>query len=336
MSVPSLAAINADEQTFYAITQKAWNECSEAQKVFSAFNSIYTPEYITTQIKALQAAKDLPNQEARLAIQTRMRTILEGKAFMCNNLVQNLYVIITRSFPEGEVNSMRQEAGSGYYNAAASGENWNSADTLYTMVSAFFITYGEELTNGNMPANFPASFTEAQTAFSEAYSKYSEARDNVTKGAAAKNEANTAVHTPLMRMLADGKAIYRNEPAKKKFFVYTHLKTMVAGPGKTGIRFSLKQNITKLPIANASITLQPGNYIIYPDKKGIVTQLLSAGTYTYTITAPGETTITGSIKIKGGSVQRANILFTKTEVTKPVATTGTDTTGINTISVKAS
>lgn len=46
-----------------------------------------------------------------------------------------------------------------------------------------------------------------------------------------------------MSMLSYGKAIYRKESAKRKFFVYTHLKAMVGKHSKTGICFSLKQDI---------------------------------------------------------------------------------------------
>lgn len=312
-----LAKLHTDEQTFYAIANKAWNECSDNQKDFFNFNSTYTPDYIAGALKDVQAAKDLPNFDARQAVLGRMRTILEGKAVVCNGLVQNLYTIIARSFSPDQVDSMRQEAGSGYYRSAAGG-NWNSADTLYGMVAQFLVTYNDDLLNGNMPVNFPDSFTDAQTDFDKAFTDYRAAKDNVSKGGVAKSGANTVVQAALVRMLADGKAIYRNEPAKRKYFNFDGLKKMVAGPGQTGIRFSLKQAVTELPVANAVITMQPGNYTLYPDKKGVVVEIVPANTYTYSITAPGAATVEGSIKVKAGGIRRANVVMAA-EVVTPVA-----------------
>lgn len=308
-----LGRLTSDEQTFYAIGNKAWKECLNNQEDFVAFNGIYTPDYIDQAVKDLQAAQALPNYDMRQAAQRSARVNVDGMVAACNVLVQQLYTIIGRAFAAGQVDAMRQAAGSSYYASAASG-NLNSANTLYSMVSSFLITYNDDLLSGNMPATFADSFSDAQTRFTKAFVGFTNAKDNAAKGGVAKNAANAAVCATLMSMLADGKAIYMQNPVKRKSFSYRELKRMVAGVGKTGIRFTLTQAVTQLPVANAVIQMQPGNYTLYPNKKGIVVELLASDTYTYTITAPGMKTVEGSIKVKAGGVRRVKVVFAAAEV----------------------
>ena len=304
----SVSAYSADEETFYAAAGKGWKQCTQQQQDFLKFNVTYTSEYIASAVAALQAAKDLPNLEARQGVQTRMKTILDSATVNCNSLVQDLYTIIGRCFPQNQVESLRSEAGSSYY-LAATGGNWKSADTLYGMVTAFLIAYNADLIKGKMPADFPAQFASGYDDFSKASDNYSVAKDNLTKGGTAKQNANNAVYATLRPMLDDGQAIYRKNAAMRKFFSFRALIKMVAAPGKTGIRFKLQQAVSLLPVSNSSITMQPGNYTLYADKNGIAIETMPGGKYTFTITTPGTKTITQEVKITTGVVRHINLVL---------------------------
>ena len=306
----SQTAFNTNEETFYAAATKGWQQCEMNGKDFSAFNQQYTPKFIDTAIKAISTAQALPNLHTRQGILTSARAVLVGKLQTCNNLVQNLYVIIGRAFPQNQIDSMRRQAGSGYYMYARS-ENWKSAGIMYGMVTQFIDTYSDILLRANMPAGFPTQWRDSVNEYNKAFTNYSGAKDNLSKGGTDKQEANNAVHASLLQMLTDGKAIYRNNPAQKKFFTYSSLVKMVAGSRKTGVRFSLYEAITLQPIANATIAMQPGNYFFYPTADGIATQTAPEGAYTYSITAPGMQTIEGSVKITTGVVRRVKLLLSK-------------------------
>lgn len=319
MKKAKVSVLNTNEETFYAATEKGWAQCSLEQPLFIKFNDTYTPEYIKDAQAALQAARNLPNLEARRAVQTRMRAILNGALLQCSNLVQNLYTIIARAFPDNQIESMRQEAGSGYYQSATS-NNWNSAATLLNMANAFIATYNEALMAGKMPADFPAQLKEATNAYNNAFGNYAAAKDNLTKGGNAKQTANNAVYDTLLQMLSDGKAIFRNNAAVKKFFTFSELVKMVSGTGKTGIRIKLQQEVTLLPVGNATITAQPGNYLFYTDEKGIAQKEMPGGKYTVSITTPGMKTIVHNIKISTGVTRRSTFILQKaTEAAAAVA-----------------
>ena len=61
---------------------------------------------------------------------------------------------------------------------------------------------------------------------------------------------------------------------------------MFAKEGATGLRFTVKEEVTLLPSAVTGLVCQPSNVSANTDAKGIASMAVPAGLYTITITTP--------------------------------------------------
>ena len=295
----------------YAVALVIWQNFINFLSFFTKFNAAYTEQTATDAIKAINAAKLLPDASIRRALAKKLRKLLRIDGKLCCNQFQLLLAYIEKAFPNSEVAAMKQAAGYGYYLKASRG-NLTTLIALNTAAGTFIKENTEALIAAGMPASFAESFTTTLANFDKLNTSYTEAVQAEREETNAKTAANNAVYSSLAAVMRDAKVIFINDATTRAFFTYNLIAVRFKPEGKTGYRFKVTAANSKAPLKGAIVTLQPGNIVVEIKKTGAAEVVLQKGIiYSYTVFFPGFGTVSGSnLQPVPGVIKRIDVALT--------------------------
>ena len=302
----------------YTITDMACEICLGSIQDFQNFKSTYTVEWVNGLLLNAQAAAAMPNHQTRQGVITQKRNdVVAACSTVCNGFI-SLTKYIDDSFSNDQVDALKKIAGNGYYNSAVS-KKWQAVKTLITMSLDFINTYADDLKGGGMPDDFVTTYTSNTNTFLKSLKMFNDYKAAVDSETAAKIMANNDVYADLQSMLSDGRHMFKKDAVMKQNFSYTALLSKVKKGGKTGYRIRVEEAQVETPVTTASISLMPTGKTFYADEKGVILCDVPANTYSYTLTAPGYSTLTGTFTIVTGTTHRKNITLRKAASDSAVA-----------------
>jgi len=304
---------NCSEQHLYIATAMGWANYGDNILDFTALKGKYNVLFGTSAILDMNAAKLLPGELTRNEIPESIRLALHPVAETCLSNWRTLKSYIDEAYPGALAKPMEHAAGSLYYSAGAN-DSWSSIDKMNTEALTFITKYSTVLQMGtqNMPVAFVTTFTDGKKAFDTIYASYLQAQQHTNPGTNAKIIANNVVYTKLIKMLIDGQLIYSANPSKKELFTFASILSFISGTGITGFTLKLTDSITKLPITDYSVVVQPGNILGIGDKNGLKEIKTEEGLYDIEITVPNYPNYSAKgFRTITGTMSRKNIVLVK-------------------------
>jgi hypothetical protein len=307
----------ASQEILYTVCLDAWNLCSQNLQKFSSLKAYYTPAFITSAVQAVQAAKQLPEIRQTIAGRKEVRINLVNTTRQVLSNWQVLKVYITKAFEESLVKTELEAAGAALY-ARASLNNWSAVRSLVDTANVFIAgNLAKLMANGNMPADFQATFKATGDACIDLSVIYSNANMEKEMATSIKVGANNAIFASVMKMLKDGQQIFRDDATMKRQFTFNYLVKMHRGEGSASLKGYIVNSLNQ-PVAGAVILSQDQKYTGATDEKGYYRiSRIAGGTYTFTITCPGYIPIVQTITFAADTATRAN--FEMIDALKKVA-----------------
>lgn len=305
------ANYNCSEQELYTICELAWNSCSSQLASFTAFKPKYTTSFISDKRLAIQAARELPDEQARNEAYETAGINLKKAAKKCTDKWQMLKRYIADAYPPDLQKPKLEAAGHDYFKNA-SNDNWDSVKGLTTSGLSFINNYEADLTaNNNMPAGFKEEFKGLKEDFEKIHQKFLEAEENSAIGQDNKVTANNNIFSDLMSMLLDGQEIFKNDEPLLKQFVFSDLLYLASGAGTAGIKGLTVVQLIETPIPNAKVSIIGTTKTAFSNSVGqYEINQVASGIYTITAQAEGYQTITiTNFEIKIGTVSTLNFKF---------------------------
>ncbi len=306
------ALYGCSQQELYTVCQLALISCNQHIIEFGNFKAKYNPAYITARQNEIIAAEELPDAQARGAQSEVLRVLLIEKNKEALDIWQGLKRYNADAFPKNQQKAKLEEAGQNYYEDASKND-WDATKGLLSSGNLFITNNLAELVaNDNMPPAFATQFSTLKTQFTTLHLDFLNKRETSETGTQEKIIANNIIYDKLMSMLLDGQYIFRNDPATKKQFVFADLIYKASGAGTAGIKGTVTDAVSQLPLKDVEIRL------LLTVKKGKTDE---EGKYEITRVAHGEfniearlagyeTKIISKFEILVGTVSTVNIELT--------------------------
>lgn len=282
---------------------------------FANFKGKYTTTWLTDRNTEIDAAEDTPDEQNRNAIHESKRIELlalnQNVLHTFNSLERYIAEVIQ---PEQQKPAF-EAAGANYYSAAADADFESTIALLNTMVNYITINETILLNSGlNMPASFLANVQALQTNFNNLHNQFLAGQSGAETIAQEKILLNNNLYINIIRSVnADAQAIFirDSESSLRKQFTLDHQLYLVRGAGVAGIRFSVTDSTTNLPIPQATVSIPTRSYTALTNDQGRHIKLqLAAGNYTIEAAKTGYTPYTATVEIQTGTVKRVNIALT--------------------------
>jgi hypothetical protein len=235
------ADYNCEQMELLAIAFAGWNSCRRYVNDFTDFKPKYTLGFIDGKLAAIKAARAMPDEMVRHAMVHQKLMVLRRKAEDCLIGWQQLKRYIKGAFGKRELFETKlQEAGHAFYRDASK-EDWEQVYGLMNAGKYFIAGHVAELTaNDNMPLGFENTFDNLIVAFNGAYLAFVKEEEDMVVMTAAKIIACNAVNRDLAEMFADGQHIFRFDAAKRKQFVFEHVRSKVTNARTAATDVDLK------------------------------------------------------------------------------------------------
>lgn len=312
MAVQSKPKYTSTQQQLYEVTRTGWNNFQEFLKDFSDFKAYYKTSYATDALAQLVAAESLPDDQSRYAEAETQRIQLTKTADDALDFWQRLKSYIMDAFEDGFEKPQLEAAGAAYYTKAAN-YGWEQLKSLLKAAVNFVNTNEVALLKDeNMPASFKAKMITAQQDVETQYQNFLALQQAAESATVTKITANNAVYDKLIPMFTDGQLIFKLDADKKSRFVYDSLLSYITTAGPSGLRITLKEAVTELPLSVAAIIIQPGNVQVSTDVNGVAEINLSANGYSVSVIKSGykDYNETG-VDVSTGVMSRKNITMEK-------------------------
>lgn len=221
---------NCTQDELYAICAIGWNSYAENQADFLALNTTYTVALGTAALAAVQAAKDLPGEQARGEAPESARIALKEAADIGLHQWRILRSHISKAFPGALFKPKVEAAGGDKYDLAMA-NNWESVDALLNAGLLFLTDNTAALTAAGMPPAFVADYTTARANFAAVYTAFKTAEQSTEEGTDEKIIANNDLYDDLLSMFDDGQLIYEKNASKRDRFILAKVKSLVTPGG---------------------------------------------------------------------------------------------------------
>jgi hypothetical protein len=236
INTPRPSAIYTCSQAeLYSGLNSAWNSQAERETEFEAENTEYTPGISVTRKASIQAAKAMPDGQARYADSETFRLDMED--LLDENLGKwnSLEGYIKKAFKGSHFKPRIEEAGKNYYETAAN-QNWEDVGLLMEAGKNFIGTHSAVLiASGGMPVGFELAYNNKKSAFDTLYEQYKTAREDAQEQTDAKLNANNAIFKEGREMMDDGKHIFRKSASIRERFIWERILSMISPGGGAGI-----------------------------------------------------------------------------------------------------
>jgi len=300
----------------YAVCKLAWNSFEENLAAFTAFKTLYDAPFLVARRAEVNAAKAMPDDQARGAAGEMFGIQLKTAADTANLKWLTLTAYIKSSFQGALAKPQLEAAGHGYY-PTANGGDWEDMESMLDAGKAFITTHGATLTaSGGMPAAFPADYDMVKVAFSGLYDQFKGAPQSAKEGTRAKINANNFIYEKVMAMMDDGQILFYNDAAKRDKFIWAKVMDLVTPPKEGGIPvtslvvFGKVKNATNgLGIPNAQVTMS----IVPPTGESETVSTNANGDYYFRQDGlpPGQTlTVNHQVVAPGFTMVQQNVSMT--------------------------
>jgi hypothetical protein len=231
---------NCSEPELYAGLDMAWDSQEEYEPAFTIENTKYTAGLATTQKAAIQAARDLPDGQARYANSEDLRVTLGEVLQVGLGKWNSLDGYIKKAFKGEHYKNRIEEAGKQYY-AGAYQNNWEVGKSLFQAGKLFLNTHNAVLlATGGMPTTFAGSFDTTRILYETTYANFMIARQQAQEQTDVKVLANNAIYQDGREMMEDGKHIFRMAPSTRERFIWERIMELVSpetgSGGATAVR----------------------------------------------------------------------------------------------------
>jgi len=278
---------------------------------FTAKKGKYTVLYATNALAAIDAAEELPDDESRIAAAETLRLDVEKAAALVvddfvstEGYIDDLFPIVGKQKPQYVL------AGYNFFEGAEK-EDWESVTQLGTKNSSYVSTNTVALEMGgmNMPVGFPASVAANFLDYETKLGLYMTARQTAVETGDKITACNGCYKTGAGMMKDAVKLVYRNKPISGDAYNWDRVQAMI-NPTEAGMDGYLTDVFTSVALVGAAVVMKMDGNPAITTKSDIsgkyVIKGITAGTYVYTITMVGYTTITGTIEIKVRNISRMN------------------------------
>jgi hypothetical protein len=299
------------QQELYTVCRLGWQSCTQYLGDFADFKARYNAGFIADRLAEVEAASNLPDDQARGSQSETLRIQLGQAAQDCLSGWQKLKRYIADAFPPEFQKAKLEAAGQNYYEKAGS-NNWDSCRGLITSGNNFIALHLAELTaNENMPPTFQTNFSNTKNTFEKLHQEFLKSEEAGSLSTENKLTANNNIYDKLISMYLDGQEIFKNNETIKKQFTFEQTLGLASGNNAAGIKGQITNSADGTPIANASIAIKDSNKIALTDAEGKY-QLspVPSGIYTIVITAEGFQPQEIVQQIKVGTVSGLSIQLT--------------------------
>lgn len=218
---------HCSQSELYAGLDIVWNSQAQREAEFEAENTNYTPGLSVTRKAAIEAARALPDGNARYAESRILHIEMENKWEVAIGKWNSLSGYIEDGWDKEFVPTRLSEAGKAFYEAAAA-KDWEKAKELLKEGKNFIDTHEAKLlADGGMPATFKLAFNTAKTDFETKYSAFMAAREDAQEQTDAKILANNAIYADGVEMMKVGKRIFKKNASVRERFTWTSVLAMV-------------------------------------------------------------------------------------------------------------
>ncbi len=293
----------------YTAAVLIWSSCGQYLGDFKNFKSKYTAEFISEARAAIEAARQIPDQQTRNDATETFGILLAEKAAALRVEWQRLKRYLEEAYPENLLKPKLEAAGQPYYERAGQ-NNWASVLGLSTAAQNFMTAnLGDLLTKGYMPEAFPAKFDKLGVDFRTLQQQFLDSKGIESVGAATKVRANNAIYKSAIAVCKDGQEVFRNDDALAAQFIFEEVLVKIRGGSPSGISGIVTDHNTNLPLANIEVTVDGLNKTTTTDNEGRYEfRPLAAGTYTLTFRQFGrQTRIEQNVEVKSGTTRRLNV-----------------------------
>lgn len=254
---------HCQQKELYSIAELGWKLCLKNEVRFAGFKGKYTTAFISNQIAAVKAARELPDVQARGEVSETLYGKLFKKNIAVLQLWQALKLYISDAFEARLYKTCFESAGIKYYKKAKKGD-WDNTEGLISSAVNFITNHQAELESGdNMPATFPALFQAAQIEFLDLHTDFLRSRLGSVVETEHKIKSDNVIHENLMGMLKDAQQIFRHNPVLKKQFTFTNLLYKTSGKGFAGLKGLVFDEVTKVCVKKALVKIS------YKDKSAV-------------------------------------------------------------------
>ena len=280
---------------------------------FTALKPKYDAAFFTAAMARVAAAESLPDEDFRAAVVKAKRLECETAATKCLNTWQLLkgYIEDAEDF-KGAMQKIALEAAGSKKYEAASGFDWESISGLMASGIQFFTDNTAQLTaDGNMPPAFITTFTNEAADFQLALSSFQDQEEFREQETQAKIAANNTLYDKIIQLCKDGQRIFRNDEALRAQFVWEQVLYIIHGAGIAGLRGSVTDSLTNMPIVNAEIiVLETGDTGITDAEGNYRITGLPAGSGTIRCKATGYVGTDVPFTILQGTISTLNFTLT--------------------------
>lgn len=218
---------NCTQAELYAVTGTAWKSFEEHNAAFQALKPKYDAVFLAARRLELKTAEELPDEQARYANAEAFLVTLRERATVAKAKWQLLKRYIVDAFPKSLQKTRQEEAGLLLYGEAGV-DNWEVMKQLFIAGKNFITNHNAELTaNNNMPATFEADYDAAKTLFETNYQDYLDETELAVVATQTKIVSNNTVYDELIKMMDDGKEIFKDDEAVRKQFVFDEVLALI-------------------------------------------------------------------------------------------------------------
>ncbi len=247
------AIFNCSQANFIVVVQTGINSFHQFLPNFTGFSPVYSREWSDLLQAKLDTAAALPDEDTlRSTSESKRRDLIKAHRLTCKAW-QSLKRYIAKVFESDLVVLKLKAAGSNYY-ARAYADGWPEAQQMFINAQNFIEINREQLLTV-MPADFQESFNSLTKDFKAKLADYEQSKEAISEGTQTRVKALNEIHRTFMEMMLDGQAIFEDDDAIRKQFIFTEILGKVSGPGLAGIRGVVTEVLKNTLITNATITI---------------------------------------------------------------------------------
>lgn len=303
------SAYPCPQQELYTIARAGWRSFLMYLTAFTLYKVKYTAAFAQARLDEIDAAADLPDDQARSADSEELRIKLQQAAKVCLNKFQTLKRYIADAYPPELQKPHTEAAGQKHYEKA-SNNNWDSVKGLVTSGINYLKQHQADLSNNdNMPNTFLAEFEDTKKAFAQLHDAFLTSEETAQIQTQTKIKANNEVYNKLMGMFLDGQEIFREDEAVKRKFIFADLLYLVGGAGTSGVKGYVTDAQTQQVINDVIVSIVFKDRSTQTDNEGRYQMLqIASGYYTLQFEKTGyQTLLIENHEVKTGITSQLDV-----------------------------
>lgn len=222
---------NCPVAELYAGLEIVWHSQREYEDAFMAESTLYTPGLANVKLAAIAAARKMPDGQIRGAEQEELRLQLNEQLYVVLGRWNWLKSYVRHCFTGAHYKPRIEEAGKGHYYRALQ-KDWEKVLLLLQSGRNFIAKHRALLlVEGGMPPTFEAGFGADADKFETIYHAFMKAKQDAKELTDMKLAANNAIYEDGVRMMRDGRHIFRKQAAVRERFVWRKVRQLIGGDG---------------------------------------------------------------------------------------------------------